>query len=60
MDAVGAHEANDEGGDQTKGKTCVQESQWHGQDTRPQTALQQMNQSVRITGRNKYFVNFVW
>lgn len=55
VDAVGADEANHESGDQTKGETGVQEGQWHSQDARSQTALQQVNQCVRIT-ENKQMI----
>lgn len=49
MYAVGADEADEEGGHEAKHESCVHEGHWHRQDPRSEAGLQQVDQSLHIT-----------
>lgn len=49
MYAVGADEANKEGGHEAEHESCVHEGHRHRQDPRSEAGLQQVDQSLHIT-----------
>lgn len=49
MYAVGADEADEEGGHKAEHESCVHEGHRHRQDPRSEAGLQQVDQSLRIT-----------
>lgn len=52
--AVGADDADSDGGDDAEDEAGVEESQGHGQDAGSERSLQQVDESVRVpAGKNK-------